>query len=80
MNKTNCKVILCNTGNTANILRYIFFIHSSTNKHRLFPILLQLTQGYKYIFDLVFLFSSDKHPKVELLDYMIVLFFFFTSS
>ena len=42
-----------------------------------FWIMLQWTQGCIYLFELVFLFSLDKYPGVELLDPMVVLFLMF---
>ena len=36
-----------------------------------------MTWGCIYLFQLVFSFSSDKYPGVELLDHVVVLFFIF---
>ena len=55
----------------------IFFIHLFLDGHltcfRILAavlIILQLTQGCIYLFKLVFLFSSEKYPEVELVIYM----------
>ena len=61
---------------------YILFIHSSINEHlHCFHILaikyiyiLPCTQGCRYLFELVVWFSLDKHPEMEFLDHMMVLF------
>ena len=37
-------------------------------------IMLQLNMGMHYLFELALSFSSDKHPKVDLLNHMVVLF------
>ena len=34
-------------------------------------------QGCRFFFKLMFLFSLDKHPEVELMDHMVVLFLIF---
>ena len=39
--------------------------------------MLQWTRGGVYLFTVVFLFSSDKYPEVELLGHMVALFSFF---
>ena len=36
-----------------------------------------MNMGVHVSFELVFSFTSDKYPEVELLDHMVVLFFFF---
>ena len=36
--------------------------------------------GEQIFFEIVIWFPSDKHPEVELLDYMIVLFFIFLGT
>ena len=41
--------------------------------------LLLRTFGWIYLFELVFSFSSDKHPVVELQDHMVVLFLVFET-
>ena len=43
----------------------------------LLSVMLQWTLGCIYLFKVVFLFSSDKNPEMELLDNMVVLFLFF---
>ena len=65
---------------------HIFYIHSAISAHlSSFHILaiinsLQQTLRCIYLFRLVFSFSSDKHPEVELLDHLVVLFFIFGGN
>ena len=42
--------------------------------------MLQWTEGCVYVFELVFSFSSDKYPVVELLNHMAVLFLIFWGN
>ena len=57
----------------------VFFIHSSIHGHlsgfHIFTtvIMLQWTQGWKYLFESMFSFSSGKHSEVEFLDHVVVL-------
>ena len=57
---------------------HIFFIHSSINEH--FCVLAVVNRDavnmgtYTSFLKLMFLFSSEKYPEVELLDCMVVLF------
>ena len=57
---------------------HIFSTHLSIDRCKLLPflgyIVLQLTLGCIYLFEVVFLFSLDKHPEVEVLDCMILCF------
>ena len=64
---------------------HIFFIHSSTDQHKLFPYLRHCEQcckecGGANIFELVFSFSSYKYPKVGLLYHMVVVFLIFVGT
>ena len=61
---------------------YIFLLHPLVDTQASFiswllSLMLQWTLGCIYLFKLVFLFSSDKNPEMELLDNMVVLFLFF---
>jgi len=42
--------------------------------------MLQCIWGYIYLFELVFLFSPDKYPDVELLYHIVVLFLIFWET
>ena len=60
---------------------HVFFIHSSMDGHwgysQILNIaMLQWTRECGYLFVLVFSFSSDKHPEVEMLDHTVVHFWF----
>ena len=62
-------------------IHYIFFIHSFVDGHLgCFHILAIVNHaavvyaGCIYLFKLVFSFSSDKYPKMELLDHVVILF------
>ena len=65
---------------------HIFYIHSAISGHlSSFHILanvnsLQQTLRCIYLFRLVFSFSSDKYPEVELLDHLVVLFLIFGGN
>ena len=69
-----------------NILMYLyhnFFIHSPLIDFFCFHILAIINNAtvklgvHIYLFELVFLFSLDKYPEVELLDPMVFLFLIF---
>ena len=71
------------------LIFYIYltsFIHSSIDRHLgCFHILASVTKAewtfvHIYLFELVFLFSSDIYPGVEMLDHMVVLFQFFWGN
>ena len=53
---------------------HIFFTCSSTDGLCGCSITLAITEGGTYLFQLAFLFSSDTHPEVHLLDFMGPLF------
>ena len=58
-----------------------FFFHLSVILHlSSFHILITVSIGLIYLFDLMFLFSSYKYPEVELLNHMVVLFLIFWGT
>ena len=67
-------------------LYHIFLIHSSIDGHLgcfhilVTYIILQWTEGYKYLFKLMFSFSLDKYSGVRLVDCTVVLFFNFLRN
>ena len=68
------------------IYHHIFFIHSPIDGHLghfhvlAMYIMLLWTLWCMYLFELVFLFSLDIYPGVELLDHMVVLFLIFWGT